>query len=69
MDSVRQVPKCFGSAQTLARFGDNEDDVTNVVVDSVLVEVTAKMGKKIVKIQCGNSRIFSVTQILREINF
>ena len=46
MDSVRQVPKCFGSAQTLARFGDNEDDVTNVVVDSVLVDVTAKRKKK-----------------------
>ena len=45
MDSVRQVPKCFGSAQTLARFGDNEDDVTNVVVDSVLVDVTAKRKK------------------------
>ena len=46
MDSVRQVPKCFGSAQTLARFGDNEDDVTNVVVDSVLVDVTAKRKKR-----------------------
>ena len=39
MDSVKQVPKCLGRPHTLARCGDNDEDVIKDVLDSVLVDV------------------------------
>ena len=47
MDSVKQVPKCLGKPHTLARCGDNDEEVIKDVVDSVLEVVASEKNEGI----------------------